>query len=272
MTIMFFRKAMAFLKKDFSIQVSYKLSFSLIWVGILISVLTFYFIAKLLGKGANPYLLEYGGSYFPFVLIGIAFYTYLSTAMGTFSGTIRGEQVLGTLEAMLVTPTKIPTLIIGMSLWSFIFASVKVLVYLLFGAWFFGVNLANMNIFAAMIILILTIISFSSIGIISAAFVMVLKRGEPVGWIIATFSGLFGGVYFPITILPQGLRVISYILPITYSLRSLRHALLQGYSIRMLSSDIIVLLIFSLILLPLSISIFKYALRKAKIDGSLAHY
>jgi len=129
-----------------------------------------------------------------------------------------------------------------------------------------------MNPLAAFIILILTIISFSSIGIISTSFVMVFKRGDPISWLITTFSGFFGGVFFPVTILPKALRAISYLFPITYSLRSLRLAILQGYSLKLLLPDIIMLVFFCIILLPLSIWVFKYAVKKAKSDGSLTHY
>ena len=266
------RKMIAFVRKSFLIQASYRVAFIFEWMSIFVAVATFYFIAKLFGEGATPYLKEYNVGYFPFVLMGIAFIGYLSTALRSFSLNIREEQMTGTLEAMLVTPTRISTIIVSMSLWNFIFTSVSTIVYLLFGVVFFKVDLSQMNILAAMIILILTIISFSSIGIISASFVIILKRGDPVSWLVSAFSRFFGGVFFPVAILPKGLQIISYFLPITYSLRGLRHALLQGYSFKMLSFDISILFVFCVTLLPLSIFIFKYAVKKAKVAGSLAHY
>ncbi|MCK4418816.1 hypothetical protein KAV79_03325 [Candidatus Aerophobetes bacterium] len=77
---------------------------------------------------------------------------------------------------------------------------------------------------------------------------------------------------FPITILPDWLQKISYLLPITYSLRAIRHALLQSYSFQALGFDILMLALFSVILLPLSIYAFKLGVRKAKKEGSLTHY
>lgn len=266
------RKAFAFIKRDFRIHLSYRLDFALDFLSIFATVVTFYFIAKLFGKSAIPYLKDYGGDYFSFVLIGIAFFAYLRVALGSFAGSISEEQMQGTLEAMLATPTKISTIIISSSLWSFIFSSVDVLIYLLLGAVLFGVSFKLYNLFPAAIILLLTMTSFSSLGIISASFIMVFKRGDPLSWFIAGLFGLLGGVYYPITILPEVLQKISYFLPITYTLRSLRHALLQGYSMGALMPDIFALLIFSAVLLPLSILIFKFAVKKARIDGSLVHY
>jgi len=125
---------------------------------------------------------------------------------------------------------------------------------------------------AALLILILTILAFSSLGIISASFIMVFKRGNPLNWIIDSSFTLLEGVLFPITILPDWLQKISYLLPITYSLRAIRHALLQSYSFQALSFDILMLVLFSVVLLPLSIYAFKMGVRKAKKEESLTHY
>lgn len=269
---MFFRKLIEFIKKDFFIQISYRFSFILTSIGIIFSVLTFYFIGKLFGEGVNPYLKEYGGEYFPFVLIGLALSSYLGMALRTFSLHLREEQMMGTLEAIFITPTKVSNLMIFIPCWDFIFNSLNALICLLLGVYFLGVKLVNTSFWAVFIILILTISCSISIGIISAAFIMVFKKGDPITWLINLFSGLFGGIYFPVAMLPVKFQFVSYLIPVTYALRALRHALLQGYSLDMLLPDIIILLFFTLVLLPLSIVLFKFALKKAKIKGSLGHY
>jgi len=267
-----YKKALNFVKRDFILATSYRFAFLLQLFGILFSVLTFYFLAQMFGDAAIPYLEPYGGDYFSFVLIGIAFSTYLTTGLTSFSGSIRNEQMMGTLEAMLVTPTKTSLIIIFSSLWNFIFASIRVLAYLLIGVFLFDVNMSNANLVGALITLILTIICFSSLGIISASFIMVLKQGDPINWFFSALSGLLGGVFYPITVLPQWLQMFSYILPITYSLNAMRLALLQGYSLEALAPDILALVLFSVVMLPFSIMAFRYAVRRAKVDGSLTQY
>jgi hypothetical protein len=39
-----------------------------------------------------------------------------------------------------------------------------------------------------------------------------------------------------------------------------------------LSGELIVLAVFALLLLPVSLAVFRYAVRRAKVDGSLTHY
>jgi ABC-2 type transport system permease protein len=267
-----FRKPLAFLKRDFLINSSYKASFLFQFGTIIFSVLTFFFISKLFGEKASKYLINYGGEYFPFVLIGIAFHGYLSTAMTSFTNAIQQEQQLGTLEAIILSPTKISTVLISGSLWNFLFTSFNILVYLLLGILFFNFPIDKINIPAVIIILILTIISFSSFGIISASFILVLKRGDPVNWLFSGISRFLGGVYFPIAILPLWAQKISYLLPITYSLHGTRMAMLMGHSIKDIGRDIFALILFSIIFLPFSIFCFKFALKKAKKDGSLIYY
>jgi ABC-2 type transport system permease protein len=52
----------------------------------------------------------------------------------------------------------------------------------------------------------------------------------------------------------------------------MRLALLQGASWSQLAPDILALVIFALILLPLSLTAFRYAVHRAKVEGSLTHY
>lgn len=268
------RKPLAFFKKDFLMEVSYRFSFVLQFGSIFFSVVMFYFVGQLIGEAPSVQssISEYGGQYFSFVLIGIAFSNFLSVGLGSFSNGIRAEQMIGTLEAMLVTPTRLPTIILSSSQWSFAFTSIRVGIYLLLGGLFFGVSFAQASILPALLALVLTVVAFSSLGIISASFIMIFKKGDPIAWVISTSSTLLGGVYYPITILPDWLQALSYLFPITYALRAIRLSLLQGYGFTEIGSDLMALLIFSIVTLPISLLIFRYAVKRAKRDGSLAYY
>lgn len=269
---MWFHRLAAFIKRDFQTEKSYRLAFIMRFGGIFLSTATFFFIAKLLGRGVSSYLKPYGGDYFSFVLIGIAFSGFLSVGLSTFSSSISSAQAQGTLEAMLVTPTKLTSVIILSSVWSFLFTSINVAVYLILGSLVFGADFTKANFPVALLVLILTIILFSAIGIISASFIMVFKRGDPINWIMGSVSSLVGGTFFPITVLPAWLQKISYVFPIYYALQAMRQALLMGYSFKALSFNIMVLAGMTVVIMPLSIWSFTYAVKQAKIDGSLATY
>ncbi len=119
-SMLFLRKPLAFVYKDFLNESSYKFAFIMQIFGIFFSVLSFFFLSRLFGSAVSPYLEPYGGDYFSFVLIGIAFANYLQVSLRSFSSCIRNAQVMGTLEALLVTQTEIPTIILSSSIYSFV--------------------------------------------------------------------------------------------------------------------------------------------------------
>lgn len=267
-----FKKPINFLYKDIINESSYKFAFIFQYVGILLSVISLYFLSKLVGNATIPYLKPYGGDYLSFLLIGVALIGYTQVSLRSFSSCIRSAQTLGTLEAMLVTQTKVSTIILSSSLYSFVLTTIRILVYLLFGTLAFGLNIGHANCLGAIVIVCLTVSSLGSIGILSASFIMVFKKGDPFNWVYNSMAWLLSGVYYPVTILPKWLQKISYLLPTTHSLEGMRLAMLKGHSLKELLASILPLLIFTVIMLPLSIWALNYAVRAAKINGSLTQY
>ncbi len=266
------RRLSAFLVRDFYSETSYRVSFLLGLGGILFRVLIFYFLAQLINPSAAPLLGAYGGDYFAFVLIGIALGGYFSTGLTGFAAALRQAQTTGTLEAMMMTPTAVPLLIVGSSLWSYTYTTFRVLVYLLIGVLLLDLNLAQANVLGALLSLLLGIIAFASIGIMAASVIMVIKRGDPITALLSNLANLVGGVYYPIEILPAWLQWLAQLLPITYALRAMRLALLSGAGWGELAPDLLALLLFCLLLFPLSLLLFHYAVEQARADGSLTHY
>jgi len=266
------RKIIALLKKDFLVESSYKVAFLFNIFSVVATILTYFFIDKLFGHKISPYLQEFGVNYFAYVLLSLAFFSYIGVGIGSFAARIRSEQLQGTLEPLLLSPTKISVILIAMWLWNLIFASFDVLIYVASGYLLFGINFASCNIPSTSITLILTIITFSSLGIISASFIIVFKKGNPIAWVLNTLEGLLGGVYFPVSVLPGFLKVAARFLPITYAIRAMQLAVYKGYALLQLKKELGILFLFACFLLPLSFSCFKHALKRARKQGSLIQY
>jgi ABC-2 type transport system permease protein len=264
--------ATAFFKRDVSLAISYRLSFILQIGGILLNVASFYFLSRLFGSALVPQLAQYGGDYFSFVLIGLAFSGYLGLSLSSFASSIREGQMSGTLEIMLLSPTRLSAILLSSSLWPYLLTTIQVIVYLVLGALVFGFSVSQANILTAVIVLLLSIASFSGFGILSAAIVLIIKKGDPIAWIFGGVSSLLSGVYYPISVLPDWLTPLSRILPMTYALDAMRLAMLKGYSLYEVRFDVLVLAGFALILTPLSFFAFRSALKRAKMEGSLIHY
>jgi ABC-2 type transport system permease protein len=246
---------------------SYRLQFALQVVSTVFVVIALYFVSKLIGT--NPELQQYGG-YFPFAAIGLAVMSYFQTGFSSFANAIRNEQFMGTLESLLMTPIKIHRVVLAASVWDFFWATLTSVIYILAASLFFGIELKG-NPVLALFLLVLTTSIFAGLGVISASFIMVFKRGDPLGFLLGAVSTLIGGFY-PRSALPDYLQTASYALPITYGLDGLREVLLKGQPLRVILPKIVVLAAFAIVVLPLSLFCFKKAVRKAQRDGTLLHY
>ena len=269
---MIYLKAKSFIKRDFIIESSYKLNFILTFMTSTFPVISFFFVSKLVKGGDSMGLEKYGGSYFSFVLIGIAFTRFFQLAVDTFSGSIKRAQMAGCLEAILSSQTDTQTIVLLSSLYSFFSAGIQLFFMFAIGAFFFGFDLSNINIFASFLVLLISLLTFMSLGILSAAGTVIFKQGEPIAWLFGAFSALLGGAMFPISVMPHWLQIISKVFPITYSLDALRLAVLKGYSVAMLSNQLITLVSMSIVLFPLSLKIFNWAVERGKRDGTLMQY
>lgn len=266
------RKLRAFLERDLAIERSYRLAFALQAASVLLSIAAYYFLARFIGGARIPGLEAYGGDYFAFVLVGVALHDYLGTSLDAFSRSIREAQIAGTLEALLSTQTRLHTIILCSAAYPFLWTTGTVVLYLALGGWLFGVPLASANWPAAVLILALGVGAFCGLGILSASFILVFKRGSPVAWLFASLSWLLGGVLYPVAVLPDWLRLPAALLPITHAIEAMRAAVLQGATWSALSPSLLMLALFALALLPLSLLSFHWATRWTRIAGTLAQY
>ncbi len=266
------RKFFNFLKRDFLIMVSYKVNLILGIAGMFVGVLRFGFMAHFLKTGNSfPAISVYGGDLLSYLITGGIFMSYLSVSMNSFASTIRSEQVSGTLEYLLLSNTPVYQIILFSGISNFLWttvdtASVLVIVYSIFN---FEMNV---NIGLSLFVLFLSVACMSGIGLMSAGIIMVTKKGDPIGWIFTTLTGLLSGVFFPVSVLPKWIRIFSYALPPTYALQALRKALLVGASFGSVKTEILVLLAMSAFTVPLGIAMFRRGFDRARIDGSLVEY
>jgi ABC-2 type transport system permease protein len=262
----------AYFLRDFRQNMSYRFSFFLDISSVFVNTTTFYFVAKLIGPSVLSSLDVYGGAYFPFVLIGIAFSTYQTAGLTSFSQSLRAEQYMGTLESILVAPVPVGLFLAGSALWDFFYATIEVAFYFLAGVVAFNLALPNINWETALVSMLLTLTSFMGLGILAAAFILRFKKGNPVTWLLATLGELLGGVYFPTTILPGWLKKISDWIPMSQALQALRKSLLTRASFHEIRYHLVYLFVFSLFAWAVGIGAFWLALKKSKEDGSLGHY
>jgi ABC-2 type transport system permease protein len=225
------RTALAFVKKDFLIFLSYRFNFVTMIVSILGIMTTLFYIGKLVDSAEIPFLKPYGGSYFGFLMIGVAFADYTGVSVNSFSGNIRDGQLTGTLEIIMASPTRLFLFLFSSSLWSYIFTTLRIFLYLLCGIFIFGFSIGKANLLAAAIVFVLSMVCYITIGVMLAALVLVVKKGDGAMNVIGGIFMIMSGLLFPQELLPSWIVKFSTFIPFTYSLHGLRLALLEGYSV-----------------------------------------
>src|SRR6266568_1965631 len=228
------RRIYAFIVSDFRLTVSYRMQFFMRLLSILIIVTTFFFISKISTGFTDPRFAEWRDP-LPAWLIGLAVLNYFMTGFSSLANAIRQEQMQGTLESVLLTPINVPTVIAASSAWDFVQATFFSFLYLFFGWLFFNVHYQG-NFLLALSFLVLTTSVLACLGILSASFAMVFKRGDPFAIFLGTGSALFSGVFFPTQLLREyggpAISGVSRILPATYGINGIRGVLIEGLGLR----------------------------------------
>lgn len=267
------RKAAAFIKKDIKISISYKLQFVFQFLQIFFGIAVIYFIGRMLEQaGKTSILRQYGSDYFSFALVGLAINSYLRAGLVTITNDIRQIMNQGTLEAMCATPTRYSWLIQCCSLWQFVFETIRVACYFAIAIFVFGMRLDNTNWPLALLTMALTAPVFLMLGTISCSMLIVVKKGDPANWAFSSLGAILAGTMFPISVLPEWMQRISFCLPLTHSLEAARQSLLAGAGFDQIAVNIWVLVIFVIVLAPLTVLVNSICMKIAKKKGAFSTY
>jgi ABC-2 type transport system permease protein len=261
----------AFLLRDFRQEWSYRISFVLQAVGTLHVLLIFLLLSRLFGDAVPARLQSYGGKYFPFVLMGVAIQQYFYLALNTFSGQLREAQLSGTFEAVLACPAPLPVFLAGSTLYAFAINAFQVLVCLGAG-YLLGARFPLTQLPLVVLVLALSAAAFAALGILSASYIVIFKKGNPLTWFFTLASTLLGGVYYPVSILPGWAQKLASLLPMTHALEALRAVLLRHAGLWEVAPSLGALGLWVAVGLPLSCLCFAWAVRKGRQNGTLGHY
>jgi ABC-2 type transport system permease protein len=260
-----------FFWRDLSIARTYRTVFVLEAVESLFGAAMFYYVARFVDSPALAQSLPQGGSYFAFSLVGFVFLDYLNAALDTYDRSLAEARDSGTLEHVLITQTSLPVFVAGSAIYPFAATTLRIAIYVAWGAVLFKFPLGDANWLGVLAVLLVSLLAFSGMGILSASYLLLFKRGNPAKWFFLGVSSVAGGVLFPVGILPDWLQFVARLNPVTYALDAMRAALLGGAGIAQLWRPLGILLLFAIVLLPASILSFAWALRRTKITGTLTH-
>ncbi|WP_316572593.1 ABC transporter permease [Neobacillus sp. YIM B06451] len=233
----------------------------IIWISPLFYATLSYFIY---GKVPNETLVQY-------VLLGSGFMALWSSIVYSSASDINRERFYGTLENIFVAPTPFSIIllgkIVGNTIWGIIAMGFSVLYLVVF----FRVQVVIAHpllFFLALLLVIFALIIFS---FFLALFFTLSRQAEALMNFLEYPIYFICGFLFPISILPDWIQPLSYILPPTWAIVLLRETLAATNTDAILKT-MGILLVLSLVYGLIAWCCYKAVERKARVDGKLGVY
>ena len=265
-------KLPAFIRRDLLTLLSYRMGFVSDWVGIFFQVFLLYFIGKMVDTGQLP---TFGGrhvTYLEFAAVGIALGVFVQIGLARVSTAVRTEQMIGTLESLLVTPTAPATIQLGSAMFDLVYIPLRTTVFLVAVAAVFGLHFSGDGILPAAIVLLVFAPVVWGLGLVSAGAVLTFRRGEGMIGIGASLLALSSGAYFPLSLLPSWLASVAELNPLAIALKSMRDAALGGAGWSVLPHALAILVPTGIVTLLVGSLAFRLALVRERRLGTLGLY
>jgi len=262
-------KIFYFLKRDLMNWTSYKTNFMFSLVDVVIASFTFGYLGMAAGAGnqaVQEELRSLGYTYLTYILVGMSVDAYMWQSVAAIQESINPWNV----EEILVSPIRLPTFVLGSSLFGYIWSTFYFAAYLVVGNLYFHItftlNAALLPVLAA------GIAAMVGLSMIGAAIQIITKRWNPVVWILHIVGNFVSGLWYTINILPTSVQIASQFFPQYYVLSLSRLALIKGASMLEIWPEYLKLLAVAILFLGIGLKTFSWGLSKAKRQGSLGHF
>lgn len=257
-----------FVKRGFVHNASYRLNFSLSVVNVLIGLVSYYFLSHVVsGNKLGPYADNPAG----YIVVGTTFTTFVNVALASYSGSIRSEMFLGTIEHWLLSAASLTRLVVLSTVWEFLWPLITTLITFTFLVLLLRVHF-DPNWLTVAVFFLLTVVTMSGFGLISAGIIMVSKIGDPLSTAWAAVNTLLIGALFPVSVLPQWMQTISAFLPNTHALEGLRQGMLLDASLGSQLRQLVITSAFLVVVMPLGVISFRLGFERARAQGTLGQF
>jgi ABC-2 type transport system permease protein len=257
----------AVMRRDLHVYLSYRTRIVSQALTSVFSLTLFYYVSRLVHVTGFPS----PASYFGFVVVGIALVSVLYSCF-SISEMVRQELVAGTFERLLLSPFGAVRGVVAMTLFPLLYAFLLAAITLGIGCVVFGLQLHWSTVPLSVPAMCLALLSFLPFGLLFAALTIATKQGNVgTSWVIALIS-IVGGLYFPISLLPEWVQTVAELQPFTPATELLRHLLVDSPQQTSTGIAIAKLVGFASVLLPASLYALYHAVRIGQRRGTIIEY
>jgi ABC-2 type transport system permease protein len=254
-------------KRDFIVFTSYRFRLLSEIVAAAIGTTVVYYVSRLVTAG--PF--DSPDAYFAYCVVGFAVLQVLTAALAVLPLALRHELVAGTFERVLVSPLGAIYALLAMSVLPFLSALFTATMTILYAALVFGMPVDWSTAPLALPTAVLGGLAFLPFAVVITGGVLVVKQaGAGAGFIISLLV-VVGGVFFPVSVLPDWIEWTSHVQPLTPALDLVRH-LVVGTPVDSTWQAIGRLALFAAVLLPPSVMFLRACLRLGQRRGTVLEY
>lgn len=211
-----------------------------VFFSLLLPIMFLLFFGALYGSQA-----ERGGiKYINYIVPGYSIFAIMAIALGTMTVNIATERQFGILKRLGGTPLPRLYLLSAKVIAGSLLAAAVIAVLIAFGIIFYGADIHG-NPGAAIIVLLVTTLSFAALGIALGGIIRPNSAVAAGNLVYLAFSFL-GGVFVPLSQFPSGLLSVARFLPSEHAVKAIQAVWTRGQGLDQVGGDLLVIAIWGL--------------------------
>jgi ABC-2 type transport system permease protein len=200
-------------------------------------------------------------NYFQFVAPGITAMVAMMALMTGLPHAISFERDVGTLDGLLAAPVHRMSIVGGKVIAQTVRGMIEGLVALALAIFLFGVDVHG-SMALVLGLLLLTVFSIVGLGILVTSLAGTEETATMIMMSLLFPMMFFSGVFFPLQLMPSFMQVIAQFFPLTHAVTALRRVVVLGAGISAISTDVIILFGFGIVLLLVALVAFEWAMKQ----------
>lgn len=164
-----------------------------------------------------------------YVIVGMIFWNVIWIAQYSITVGALWEIWARSFSSMFISPLTMEEFIVGQMISGTVKSILTVAVSAIIGYWLYDFSIFSLGWMTVIYYLELLVFSWA-IGVMVLSLIFRYStQVQSLSWAIVFLVQPFGAVFYPVTILPESVRWISYSLPVTYVFETMRAQLTSGY-------------------------------------------
>ncbi len=166
------------------------------------------------------------------------------------------EKEIGTLEQLMVTPVRKSELLLGKLIPYWLISLFEINFVMLAAHFIFNIHFAG-NPFALIFLAAIYLLTTLGLGILISTMTNTQQQAMFFAWFMMVFMLLLSGFFVPIANMPQSIKYLTLLNPMSYFMTITREIVIKGNELKYLWKETLALFSYGLIIFTISVAKFR---------------